>query len=257
MGALGPQGRAAEQSGMIEENAVKGARGLARIDMLRLVHEYGLPYSKMLSIDLREGDGAYSKWFLASLLYSRHIREETATGAYRAFVRRSLTDPPAIIEAGWGRLVGVLDEGSYTRYDFSTARMMLAVYGSLVSRYGGRLSRLYDSASDSRDLEDRLKGLGKGVGQSMISIFLRDMRMVWPKADPPPTPRVREAMSALGIGDLGEFARGQGLDRVELETALHRYSRLSRQTRRGSSKREPASGAGCEPGSAFTRPEAA
>jgi hypothetical protein len=34
------------------------------------------------------------------------------------------------------------------------------------------------------------------------------------------------AISALGISDLKEFARREGLDQVELETALHRYSKL-------------------------------
>jgi hypothetical protein len=68
--------------------------------------------------------------------------------------------------------------------------------------------------------------LGKGIGPVTVSIFLRDMRRVWSKADPSPTPKIKASMANLGIGDLKEFARKKGLNLIELETALHRYFQL-------------------------------
>jgi len=196
------------------------------VDNLQFVRENGKPYSEMLSIDLREGDPAYFRWFLASILYSKPIRETTATKTYRLFERYGLADPKSIVKAGWDRLVKVLDEGGYTRYDFSTADKLLEICRNIITSYNASLDLLHKMSSGSRDLERRLMELGKGIGPVTVSVFLRDMRRVWSKADPLPTPKVRMAMSVLGISDLKEFATKEGLNLVELETALHRYFQL-------------------------------
>jgi len=196
------------------------------VEILQFVRENGKPYSEMLSINLGEGDPAYFKWFLASILYSKPIRETSATKTYRLFEHYGLADPRSIVKAGWDRLVEVLDEGGYTRYDFSTADRLLEICGNLITHYNASLDILHQKSSDSRDLERRLMELGKGIGPVTVSVFLRDIRRVWSKADPSPTPKVKMAMSALGISDLKEFAKRGGLDLVGLETALHRYFRL-------------------------------
>jgi hypothetical protein len=196
------------------------------MDVHELVKEYGEPYSKMLGIDLRKGDRAYVKWFLASILYAKPIREESATKTYREFESRGLTDARSIADAGWDRLVAVLDKGGYTRYDFSTATRLLEIFGNLLKEYGGSLWRLYEASADSDDLERRLKGLGKGIGPVTVSIFLRDIQAIWPMAKPKPTPLVRRTASMLGIGDVREYAAEHHLRIVELATALHRYSRI-------------------------------
>ncbi|AFD00849.1 hypothetical protein Mtc_2111 [Methanocella conradii HZ254] len=200
-----------------------------KLDVSELVSSMGEPYSKMLGIDLRMGDAEYVKWLLASILYAKPIREESATRTFKEFEASGLVDAKAIAEAGWDRLVTVLDKGGYTRYDFSTAARLLEVFGNLLKEYGGSLQRLYEASADEEDLERRLMGLGRGVGPITVSIFLRDMRSVWPKARPKPTPRVRKAMSLLGIGNLEDYARRHGLDIVRLETALHRYSRTLKE----------------------------
>jgi hypothetical protein len=122
-----------------------------------------------------------------------------------------------ILKTGWSGLGDVLDEGGYTRYDFSTATKLLTVFGELKKKYGGSLWKLYNSSKDSRDLERKLKALGKGVGDTTVSIFLRDMRLIWEKADPKPTPLVELAMKHLPIKDLKAFAVERGLNKVKLE----------------------------------------
>ena len=190
------------------------------------VEKYGEPYSTKLGIDLASGrDEEILKWFLASMLYAKPIRESSASRTYLTFKAHNLTDVDAILGAGWDKLVTVLDEGGYVRYDFSTATKLLNVFGELKKRYKGSLTRLYESSKDSRDLERRLKALGKGIGDTTISIFLREMRSIWKKADPKPTPIVKLAMERLGIKDLKAFAEKRGLDLVRLETALLRLGK--------------------------------
>ena len=195
------------------------------MDAVKLIKDCGEPYSKMLGIGLEAGDPAYVEWLLAAILYAKPIREESATKTFKAFESAGLTDARSISGAGWDRLVEILDKGGYTRYDFSTADRLLEIFGNLEKNYGGSLQRLYDACRDEEDLERRIMALGKGIGPVTVSVFLRDMQYVWPKAHPRPTPRVKKASEALGIGNVEGYARGHGLDIIELETALHRYSR--------------------------------
>jgi hypothetical protein len=190
------------------------------------VHKQGRPYSRMLGIDLKScRNKEVVKWFLAAILYSKPIRESTATRTFRCFDRQGLTTARRIIEAGWDRLVSILDEGGYTRYDFSTADKLLEVFGNLQEQYGGNLNRLYEASRDGEEVEANLKRLGKGIGDITVSIFLRDMRSIWKKVEPKPTPLVIAAMKSLAIKDLKECAREKRIDLVRLETALLRYSK--------------------------------
>jgi len=165
------------------------------------------------------------KWFLASILYGKPIRESSGTKTYKCFEKRRILSPERILQTGWDGLVSILDEGGYTRYDFSTATKLLDVAGKLMERYGGNLNRLHEVAADSRDLEARIMSLGKGLGPTTTSIFLRDMRTIWSKADPEPTPLVRQAQKSLGIKDLKSCAKRSETDLVRLETALLRLAK--------------------------------
>ena len=87
------------------------------------------------------------------------------------------------------------------------------------------MNRLHEAAADSDDLERRLRDPGKGIGATTVSIFLRDMRGIWLKADPKPSPLVKLAMRELGIKDVKVLAKKKGVDACWLETALLRLGR--------------------------------
>jgi hypothetical protein len=143
------------------------------IQLKEFVEKFGEPYSKQLGIKIGLGDKEIVKWFLAAILYSKPIREGTATNTYRCFERHGVLTAEQIVRKGWEGLVSILDEGGYTRYDFSTADKLLQIFGNLQREYGGKLTRLYEASSDSEDLERRLRTLGKGIGGVTVSIFLR------------------------------------------------------------------------------------
>jgi hypothetical protein len=54
----------------------------------------------------------------------------------------------------------------------------------LQEQYAGDLNNLHEKAQDGKDLESRLKQLGKGIGDVTVNIFLRELRTVWVKARP-------------------------------------------------------------------------
>jgi endonuclease III len=165
-----------------------------------LVENFGKKYSEILGIDLSDGkDEEIFKWFLASILFGAPITEMAVIKTYKCFEKYDVLTPERILQTGWDGLVKILDEGSYTRYDFKTADKLLEVMQNLMKRYDGSLTLLYNEASDVHDLEKRLKDLGKGIGDVTVSIFLRELRDVWEKANPNPTSLVVLAAKKLRI----------------------------------------------------------
>jgi hypothetical protein len=199
---------------------------MEKIKLKEFVKIYGKPFSQKLGINLKSRkDEEIFKWFLASILYAKPIRETSATQTYFCFLKHGITNGKKILNTGWQGLVDILDEGSYTRYDFSTADKLLEVFGNLEKNYQGSLNKLCAEAKDSKDLEQKIKNLGKGVGDTTVSIFLREMRGVWKKADPKPSSLVKLAMEELKIKNLKEFAKKHKINLIKLETALLRYAK--------------------------------
>jgi len=205
-----------------------------------LVDKFGQKYSDVLGINLRtKDDGEIFKWFLASVLFGVPITESSVIKTYRCFESHGVLTPEKILETGWQGLVDILDEGTYTRYDFRTSDKLLEVMGNLLTRYKGSLNLIHEKASDPSDLEKRLMDLGKGVGHVTVSIFLRELRNLWEKADSKPTPLVILAAKNLGmireeegpegaLVELKEFWRKNKVPQktfVNFETALLRLGK--------------------------------
>lgn len=164
-----------------------------------LVKHRGGRYADALGIDLAAPDARERfKWFLAAMLYGARISESLASRTWREFAARGVLAPERILETGWDGLVEILDAGGYVRYDYKTATKLLDVCGALMRDYGGSLDALHDAAADPRDLEKRLKALGKGVGDTTVGIFLRELRGIWDKAAPPLSPLAVAGAKTLG-----------------------------------------------------------
>ncbi|RLE81826.1 MAG: hypothetical protein DRJ51_03000 [Thermoprotei archaeon] len=165
-----------------------------------MLEKLGERYTKMLEIDVDSGkDEELFKWLLASILYGSFLPEKIATRTYLEFRKRGVLTPQAILNAGWEGLVEILDSGGYVRLDFKTAYKLSEVSKNLIKWYDGSLNKLHEKAQDSLDLENRIKALGKGVGHVTTCIFLRELREVWPKADPSLTKLEILAASNLGL----------------------------------------------------------
>jgi endonuclease III len=165
-----------------------------------LIEKFGEKYSEILGIDLpSRKDQEILKWFLAAVLFGAPISETSVIKTHRCFQKYGVLTPRRILDTGWEGLVKILDEGGYTRYDFKTADKLLEVMQNLMEKYNGSLTLLHNEASDAEDLENRLKALGKGIGDVTVSIFLRELRDIWGKADPNSTYLVILAGKKLGI----------------------------------------------------------
>jgi endonuclease III len=156
-------------------------------------------YSEELGLNLRRPEDRF-KWFLASVLFAKRISSEIAKRTFRRFEEEGLVTPKAILDAGWDKLVQVLDSGGYVRYDFSTATNLLETSKALIERFGD-LEHVHSSARSPRHLEKLLMEF-RGVGPVGVNIFLRELRGIWDKADPKPSPLAIEVARRLGVKDI-------------------------------------------------------
>jgi hypothetical protein len=210
-----------------------------------LVRKFGGSYARELGISLSQSDSTeVHKWFLAAVLFGARISGKTAAKTYAEFARVGVLSPEQLMQAGWNELVRILGRGGYTRYDFKTADKLLEVSSTLLREYAGDLNSLHRLAADQPDLERRLKQLGKGIGDVTVNIFLREMRGIWPKAQPLPSAKMIQAAKALGLIDSGlcdgvtilnvlkEAAREDRIkpeDFVEFEAALVRFEMAAKR----------------------------
>lgn len=179
-----------------------GESSLKRRNLQILVEKLGTRYSEILGINLKtKKEEEIFKWFLASILFGAPITETSVIKTYKCFEKHGVLTPNKILKTGWDGLVKILDEGSYTRYDFKTADKLLEIMRNLTEKHDGKLTTIYEEAHDNADLEEKLKSLAKGVGDVTVSIFLRELRNIWEKAKPKPTSLVVMAAKNLGIVD--------------------------------------------------------
>lgn len=201
---------------------------LTREALARLLASHGRLFSEALEVDLSRRDPReLFRWFLASMLFGMRITESVAVRTYRAFVRHGLDTPEALANADFGELLDIMAEGHYVRYDGITSRKVQEAAQRLLGEYGGDLNRLHESARDPADLLARLTAF-RGVGPVTAGIFLRELRGIWEKADPPLGHLAGLAASHLGVADPKSFWERNavpGYDFRHLEAALTRIGR--------------------------------
>ena len=169
-------------------------------------------YSEELGLDLTKPEDRF-KWFLASILFAKRISSDIAKRTFYILMDEDLTSPDKIPEAGWDRLVEILDSGGYVRYDFSTASNLLEIMKNLKEKYGD-LEALHEAAENPKDLERRLMSF-RGVGPVCINIFLRELRGIWAKAKPAPSRIAIDVARRIGISDIESYE--SSLVRISLE----------------------------------------
>jgi hypothetical protein len=117
------------------------------------------------------------KWLLACLLFGKPIQTRIAEQAYRELVAARLLTLNAILSAGWDKLVRLLDQAHYVRYDFSTATKLLEISKELKNHYGS-VTNLLAQAKTPRGLSAKLQAF-KNIGPVTARIFIREMRPHW------------------------------------------------------------------------------
>ena len=190
-------------------------------------------YSTKLGIDVDGGEAEVERWFMAATLFGTRISAAVAGRTFRVLDDAGLTRIAHARHVPWNELVALLDRGGYARYDFRTATRLQALSEVVEQRYGGQVAAIGRRFQTYAKLREALDAL-PGWGPVTVELFLRELRGVWPGAQPPLDDRAARAAQHLGLLDshdgpdalrnVARLARAGHLDLRDLESGLVRLT---------------------------------
>lgn len=183
---------------------------MSRDDVVaRLLDRHGRTYADECGIRVDGGSDDLFQVLVMALLMSARISTDIAASATRALFRHGLTSAAAMAGASWQERVDALGEGSYVRYDESTASYLGETSDLLLERYDGDLRRLRDEADRDPEEERRRLTDFKGIGEVGADIFCREVQGVWQELRPALDRRALEIADDLGLGERPETVAGR------------------------------------------------
>lgn len=124
-------------------------------------------------LDVMSGDDDLFRWFLLTFLLGKPIQSTVAVKTWQLFIDRRLDLPWAILEAPDLKLVSILHQGGYTRYQHVMTKALKICMQQLVDFYDGSLQLMIEGSQSEDELSKRLQKL-YGVGPKTAEIFMRE-----------------------------------------------------------------------------------
>jgi len=197
-------------------------------------------FSAELGIDVDAGDAEVERWFLAAALFGTRISAAVAERTFAVLNEAGLTRIGQARHVPSEDLIELLDAGGYARYDFRTTSRLQALSELVDERYDGRVAEIGRRHQAYPALRTALTVL-PGWGPVTVQVFLRELRGVWPGAQPPADPRAAFGARHLGLlstelapdalPQIARLAAAAGLDLRDLESGLVRLALAHRRTR--------------------------
>lgn len=180
-----------------------------------LMDRHGRTFAEEVGIGrVKDTPSSLFRLLVMSILFSARIGHRIAVDAAAALTDAGWTTPDRMADAGWERRTKVLNESGYARYDESTSRMLGDTCDLLLDRYTGDLRRLRDAAERDPDEERRLLKEFKGLGDTGVDIFFREVQTAWDEVHPFADRRALRTADDLGLAsdarDLARLADGDG-----------------------------------------------
>jgi hypothetical protein len=187
-------------------------------------------FSSELGIDIAVEDTEIERWFLAATLFGTRISAGIAERTFRELAAAGLARIDQVGKVPAAELVELLDAGGYARYDFRTAARLHKLSEVVCDRFGGHVASIRHTSHSYPELSAVLDAL-PGWGEVTVRLFLRELRGVWPGAQPPFDGRAATAArhlrlvpSGAVLSDLAHLANLAGLDVRDLESGLVRLT---------------------------------
>jgi len=120
-----------------------------------------------------DGDDDLFRWFLLTFLLGKPIQSSVAVKTWQLCIDRKIDLPWAILQMPDRKLVRLLHEGGYTRYQHVMTHALKTCMQQLVQWYDGSLTLMIEQSEDEDELSKRLQKF-YGVGPKTAEIFMRE-----------------------------------------------------------------------------------
>jgi endonuclease III len=172
-------------------------------DIIRvLLDRHGRTFCDELGIPLhRNRPRDYFQLLCAVVLMSTRIRYSVAVTAARGLFEHGWKTVEALAASSHADRVMVLDAAHYVRYDETRSTMLGELCRLLIVRYQGDLRKLRREAEFDPIKERSLLKEFKGIGNTGVDIFFREVQMVWGELYPFIDAKAADAARVLGLPD--------------------------------------------------------
>ncbi|CAK9870519.1 unnamed protein product [Sphagnum jensenii] len=200
-----------------------------------LVCKVGGRYSKELGINLDVGDVEVERWFLAVTLFHRHLTFDVLKQTFKKLGDAGIASVADSLKLEESEVADILESSGYTTYKHRAAARLRKLAMQLEVDYKGKVSSM-KTMLDASELSRQISSL-HGLNSHTASLFLRELRGVWPGISLSYDRRTTRAAAHLGLLDpdaddaSNKFTRGlqnslkpiahaTGKDERDLEVSL-------------------------------------
>jgi len=189
--------------------------------------------SMRMGIDVDGGPREVERWFLGASLIGTRISVSIVIRTYRVLDAHGISEIGHVRGCRRSRLIRLLDEGGFARYDERTATRLGKLAETAGKRFPNGIHAWGASVRSMHGLTVELDAL-PGWGPVTVHAFLRELRGTWPGVRMQPEPRA--TLGARRAGLLGaqqrltekrlrSWAVASGKDIRDVESALLSGSR--------------------------------
>jgi hypothetical protein len=165
----------------------------------RLLDRFGTTYAAEAGFTVKDTPAPLFRLLCLAMLLSARIRADIAVAAARAMADAGWTTVDNLRTSSWEERVKVINHAGYARYDERTSRMLGESADLLHERYRGDLRHLRDEAGRDPSAERRLLKEFKGIGDTGVDIFFREVQSEWDELFPFVDDRAAQSAARLGL----------------------------------------------------------
>lgn len=167
-----------------------------------IIDRFGRTFARQMKIDVqRNTPSELWRLFTWSLLSSARIGYRMAMAAAQALWQQGWTTAENMSASTWKQRTVTLNRSGYARYDESTSRMLGYTSALAVEKYRGDLRKLREAARRDPDQERKLLKEFKGIGDTGVNIFFREVQVAWDELFPFADERTLDTAREAGLPD--------------------------------------------------------
>lgn len=174
-----------------------------------LLDRHGVTFAREAGINLgKESPAALFQWLCAAILFSARISGDIAVEAARALRKAGWTTPKKMAASRWEDRAATLNRAGYARYDERTATMLGDTAQALLDNYRGNVREVRNAAGRDPAQERKLLKQFKGLGDTGVDIFFREIQNLWTEIAPFADRKALQAARKLRLpGNAKELSR--------------------------------------------------